>query len=213
VSRCLIFDAAPMPPIIPNSVPSKFAAGTTVKFARILDDFPASQGWAYTIYFNGALNVQQSRSRSADGSFLVTLDSADTSSIAPGIYRFAERVANAGTGEQYDLDGENLTSRSSRILRRLRLALSSPSRKRISRSSKRRSLDRLTADLESYQIAGRQITKIPIEELQQFADAYSRRSRARSIPERSELQLSKFSSMSSRRSTFPPTWVDVTGLE
>src|SRR5262249_59534035 len=98
-----------MAPLIPDVVPEKFAAGTTVKFKRSFGDFPASQGWTYAIYFNGALNTfNKTGAAQPDGGFLVTLDPTDTASVNPGIYRYADRVTNAGTGENYDLDGEHL---------------------------------------------------------------------------------------------------------
>jgi hypothetical protein len=209
-----MFDAAPMPPIIPNSVPSKFAAGSTVKFARILDDFPASQGWAYTIYFNGALNVfSKAGVAQADGSFLVTITPADTSSIAPGIYRFAERVVNAGTGEAYDLDGENLTVTIEANLATAPAGAFLTWAEKTIVAIEALLSGRVTADLESYQIAGRQITKIPFEQLQKIRGRLLAQIARAQYPGTLGTPTFKIEFGVEQETAFPPTWVDVTGLE
>lgn len=86
-----------MPPIIPDSVPRHFAQGTTVKFTRSLDDFAPSDGWTYAIYFNGLTQKFSKAGVTYDPSvFLVELLPADTQSLPPGPYRYAERLTNPG---------------------------------------------------------------------------------------------------------------------
>jgi hypothetical protein len=87
-----------VPPIIPDKVPDHFPAGTTVKFTRTLDDFPSSDGWSYTIYLNG---LTQNFSKAAvplnPSAFLVEFLPADTASLTPGAYRYAERLTKPAT--------------------------------------------------------------------------------------------------------------------
>jgi hypothetical protein len=91
---CRIFQS--VPPIIPDYVPDHFPAGTTVKYTRTLDDFPPSDGWAYTIYLNG---LTQTFSKAAvpqnPTTYLVEFVPSDTASLTPGAYRYAERLTRA----------------------------------------------------------------------------------------------------------------------
>lgn len=87
-----------MPPIIPDSVPLHFAAGTTVKFTRSLPDFAPSDGWGYTLYLNGLTQKFNKAAAAQDtATFLVELEPADTAGLNPGPYRYAERLTNPGT--------------------------------------------------------------------------------------------------------------------
>jgi hypothetical protein len=201
-----------MPPIIPDYVPRVIVAGTTVKFTRLLADFPPGAGWTYTIYFNGANNVfNKAGVAQADGSFLVTIAPADTASLTPGAYRYAERVTNGF--EVYDMVGDELVvqiepnlatapagaflTHAERTLGILEAALSG----------------RLTADLESYQIAGRQVSKIPIKQLRELRGWYAAEvARAQNPGTLGTPTFQVQFDVESERE-YPPTWVDVTGLE
>lgn len=87
-----------MPAIIPDSVPSHFPAGTTVKFTRSLDDYDSADGWSYTIYLNG-LTTKFSKAAAVqeDGQFLIEMLPTDTEPLPPGPYRYCERLTNPGT--------------------------------------------------------------------------------------------------------------------
>ena len=50
---------------IPDDVPVVFRAGETVKFRREFNDYPAGEGWVYTIYFNGASAIFNSQALAA----------------------------------------------------------------------------------------------------------------------------------------------------
>jgi hypothetical protein len=99
-----------MPPITTDRVPSHFPAGTTVQYSRSLDNFLPSDGWTYTIYLNG-LTVKFNKAATVqdDNSFLVTFLPSDTESLAPGPYRYAERLSKPATVftlTQVAVDGE-----------------------------------------------------------------------------------------------------------
>jgi hypothetical protein len=87
-----------VPPIIPDSVPSHFPAGTTVRFTRSLDDYSSADGWTYTIYLNGLTQkFNKAASVQNDGQFLIELLPTDTEPLSPGPYRYCERLSNPGT--------------------------------------------------------------------------------------------------------------------
>jgi hypothetical protein len=108
-----------MPPIIPDYVPLHFAQGTTVKFTRSLDDFAPSDGWTYKLYLNGLTQKFSKAGVTYDPSvFLVELLSSETAGLAPGPYRYAERLVNPGptlvlTGVEVLAGGQALYSFSS----------------------------------------------------------------------------------------------------
>jgi hypothetical protein len=201
-----------MPPVISDYVPRVIVAGTTVKFTRQLADFPPGAGWTYTIYFNGATSTfNKVAVAQADGSFLLTIDPSDTANLPPGAYRYAERVTNGS--EVYDLVGDELVvqiepnlatapagaflTHAEKTLQVIEAALSG----------------RLTADLESYQIAGRAVTKIPIRELRELRGWYAAEvSRAQNPGTLGTPTFQVQFDVESERE-YPPTWVDVTGLE
>jgi hypothetical protein len=86
-----------MPPIVPDYVPRHFAQGTTVKFTRSLDDFAPSDGWIYTLYLNGLTQKFNKAAAQFDtATFLIELLPTDTAALAPGPYRYAERLSNPG---------------------------------------------------------------------------------------------------------------------
>ena len=201
-----------MPPVIPDYVPRVIVAGTTVKFTRQLADFPPGAGWTYTIYFNGATSTfNKAATAQADGSFLVTIDPSDTANLPPGAYRYAERVTNGP--DVYDLVGDELVvqiepnlatapagaflTHSEKTLQVIEAALSG----------------RLTADLESYQIAGRAVTKIPIKELRELRGWYAAEVARAQNPGTLGTPTFQVQFDVEEEREYPPTWVDVTGLE
>jgi hypothetical protein len=87
-----------MPPIIRDRVPTHFAAGTTVRFTRSLDNFLPSDGWSYKLYLNGLTQkFNKAAAVQTPDSFLIELLASDTEALAPGPYRYCERLTNPGT--------------------------------------------------------------------------------------------------------------------
>jgi hypothetical protein len=185
-----------------------FTAGETVKFRRALDDFQPPD-WAYKIYFNGASNIfNKAGTIDSTNAFLITLTPTDLA-VAAGIYRYIERVNNSGTGEVYTV-GEGV------VQIELDLATASAGatltfwEKTLSVVEAALS-GRLTSDIQSYQIAGRAVNKIPIKELLQIRGIARANVWKAGNPGRiSEPVLVDF--VDESNDAFPPTWVDVTGL-
>lgn len=150
-----------------TAFPSSLTAGTSLRFQRSYSSYPASSGWTYNFYLAGASVLTVAGVASA-ADFIITLAPSDTAGFAPGTYRYTEIVskdsvkvemgrgilviemnlatATAGTAQTHE----------EKTLSIIEAALSG----------------RLTKDIESYQIAGRAVSKIPIAELMKLRGTY-----------------------------------------
>lgn len=142
-------------------LPESLPAGTTVIYRRSLSDYPAGDGWTFTLYLAGA-NVL-SKTAAPDGDdFVVTIAAADTATaLAPGLYRWVERVSNVA-GEVYEVAAGVVT-----VEPNLATATAGSQQEWVERAIvvlRAHIEGRLTAGMESYQIAGRAVSKIPARE-------------------------------------------------
>ena len=143
------------------NLPDQFAAGTTVCYRRRLVDYPASAGWTLRLHLAGASVL--AKTAVADGDdFVVTIAAADTAGgFAPGFYKWVERVSNTG-GEVYEVATGSVT-----VLPNLAEATEGSEQEWIERAvvALRAHIEgRLPAGMESYQIAGRVVAKMPVKE-------------------------------------------------
>lgn len=72
--------------------PTEFAAGDSVTWKKVFDAYPASAGWALTYYFSGANPFILPATTEGDG-FSVTIGASASAQKAPGLYKYAARVA------------------------------------------------------------------------------------------------------------------------
>lgn len=146
-----------------TALPSTIASGTTVIYRRALSEYPADAGWTLTLYIRG-LNVL-TKPASADGAtHVVTLAATDTDDLAAGLYTWVERVSKAG--EVYDVASGSLT-----VTPNVATATAGqlqPFEERALAVCRARLENRLTADQEQFQIYGRAVTRIPVEQLLQL---------------------------------------------
>ncbi len=143
------------------NLPDQFAAGTTVCYRRRLTDFPASAGWTLRVHLAGASVL--AKTAAADGDdFLIAIEATDTEGgFVAGLYKWVERVSNAG-GEVYEVGRGSVT-----VLPNLAEASEGSEQEWIERAIAmlRAHIEgRLPAGMESYQIAGRVVAKMPIKE-------------------------------------------------
>lgn len=201
-----------MAPPLQDQVPDTIRAGETVKFRRWFNDYPPADGWIYTIYFNGATAVFNSQAVTDPddaSAYLVTLTPAATE-ILPGIYRYIERVALASTGEVYTPD-EGV------VLVEPDLA-TAPAGATLSFAEKTLSViegalsGRLTSDMQSYQIGGRAIVKIPAKELMQMRGYFASMVWRQANPGKIGAPIYTEFLDETNDANYPSTWVDVTGL-
>lgn len=169
-----------MPPVtIPTVEPTVITAGESWRWDRLITDYPNSAGWLPEYYFQGPgrLKIKQS---GGDTGTSVTVDSlnsanyqiavtaAGTAALAAGVYRWKLFVVKGA--EKYFIDegvvevqpnfetanAGDLQNFFEKQLTVIEAALSG----------------RLTADMQSYQIAGRAVVKIPIKELHALHGLY-----------------------------------------
>jgi hypothetical protein len=200
-----------MPQLIPDEVPTIIVAGTTVKFHRSFDDFQASDGWAYTFYANGALNVfNKAATTNPDGnSFDIVLDASLTASVAAGRYTVDE-VLIKGSEEfhptrdlqQLLIEGNVRTASAGAYISHIERTLA------IIEAAIE---NKLTGDMLSYQIAGRSVVKIQPKELFQFRGYYRAKLWRMQNPGRLGAPVLVTFQNEPEDPVFPPTWVDVTG--
>lgn len=148
-------------------MPATISSGTTVTYRRSLPDYPANQGWQLTVYLAGKsiLNV----AAVANGpDHDVTLTATQTAALAAGVYTWVERVVK-GT-EKYDVaravvtvladlaaaTAGSLQSFEEKTLAVLEAAISG----------------QLTDRVRSYQIFGRAVEKIPMDELRSLRNEF-----------------------------------------
>ncbi len=141
-----------------SALPESFASGTTVRYRRRLSDYPASDGWTLKLHLAGAsvLSVEAS----ADGDdFLVAIPA--TASLSAGLYKWVERVSNV-EGDVFEVASGVVT-----ILPNLAEATDGSEQEWLERAIaalKSHIEGRLPAGMESYQIAGRVVAKMPVKE-------------------------------------------------
>lgn len=201
-----------MPPIVPDSVPDHFPAGTTVKFTRSLNDFLPSDGWSYTIYLNGLTQKFNKAATVTDNIFQIEFVPTDTANLNPGPFRYAERLTNSVTGEVYDITGDELVINVEPNVGSAAAGVFNTWEERTLVIVEAALSGRLTSDIETYQIAGRSVSKIRISELRtirgQLRAAIWRQNNPGQlgVPHRVAFTLEPESP------DYPSTWQDVTGL-
>jgi hypothetical protein len=204
--------------IIPDVVPDHFPAGTTVKFTRSLDDFPPSEGWGYTIYLNGLTQKFNKAATVVNGIFQIKFIPADTASLNPGPFRYAERLVNDGSvdaslsGDTYDITGDELV-----IVIEPNVASATAG---VFNTWEERSLavveaaisGRLTSDIQAYQIAGRSVSKIPIAELRTIRGELRAAIWRQNNPGQLGVPHRVAFALEEESPDYPPTWQDIAGL-
>jgi len=145
-----------------TAIPVKIVAGTTVKYTRTESDYPAPT-WTLTLYLSGASAT--SFIAAANGTdHDVTITSTLSAAILPGNYKWEERVTDGtdvyavASGIVYfEANMASATAGSGQTYEEKTLAI----------------IDgilsgRITKDQESYQIAGRAVSRIPFAELKRM---------------------------------------------
>lgn len=143
-----------------TALPESFAAGTTVSYLKTLPGYPNSL-WTLTLYLAGAKTASFLATNEGSG-FRVTLPADITAELAAGAYTWTERIEMGGptrldvaTGivvvqaNIADATDGSFQSWAEKTLPIVELAIAG----------------RLPTGMESYQIAGRAVSKIPIADL------------------------------------------------
>jgi hypothetical protein len=154
-----------------TELPAEFAAGTTVIYHRTLTDYPASE-YTMTLYLAGA-NVLEVAAVADGDLHVITIDPALTEiDFSPGHYLWAERVDD-GSGNIYEVASGRV-----KITPNLAEAGEGDFQEWVEEAVtllKAHIKGRLPAGLESYSIAGRAVSKIPITDALKLLDALEAR--------------------------------------
>lgn len=156
-----------MAPTIPRGEPTSAVAGDTWLWSVAYADFPSSEGWTLSYAFRGAgsLDTEASEVVAGTGDVTVTIPATRTADLTPGTYywtctatgsgSYAGRKHTAATGVlevernlALTAEGDALTWEE-RTLPVVEAALTG----------------KLTDDMASYMIGGRQVVTIPVPEL------------------------------------------------
>jgi len=151
-----------------NTEPISIIPGDTVKWTRTLADYPASAGWALSYELLNAMHRYEIPATADGKAFRVVVSAQTTQSYAPGAYDWRARVTNAD--EVYTVASGRLT-----------VAPSFGAAGDV-RSHARRTLDAIEAVLEGratsataeYEINGRRLKYIPLNELHAMRTKYQR---------------------------------------
>lgn len=159
-----------LPPIVPTSEPEVARAGDTWKWTKSFADYPVSEGWALSYSIRGASVLVDAdvtiQANAADWS--VSVAAAKTAVLLPGTYRWAAFVSKAG--ERYTADEGILVVEANLSTAAAGDALSHA--EKVLSIIEAAIAGRLTADLESYQLNGKAVVKIPILELKRLRKHY-----------------------------------------
>jgi hypothetical protein len=202
-----------MPPIIPDVVPDHFPAGTTVKFTRTLDDFSPADGWTYAIYLNGLTQKFNKAATVLNNVFQIAFLPADTAALNPGPYRYAERLTNSVTGDVYDITGDELVINIEPNVASSAAGVFNTWEERTLAVVEAAISGQLTAGMQAYQIAGRSVSKIPIQELRQIRGELKAALWRQNNPGQLGVPYRVTFALENESPDYPPTWQDVTGLE
>lgn len=160
-----------MAPVVPSTEPTVFTAGDTVKWTKAFADYPPSESWTLTYYFRGVSALDKAATGApTDAVYSVTLAAADTAILKAGRYSWVAIVTKAG--ERYvagrgvltvladvaTADAGDLQTHAEKMLALIEQEL-------YNRVSNQRSI-------ETYQIDGRAISKIPIGDLKRLRGQY-----------------------------------------
>ena len=193
---------------LPDQLPKVFSAGETVRFRRYVPEYIPAEGWSYALHLNGALATLHKGGVADGDGYLVTILPAD--SLPAGEYRFLERVSNATTGEAHNVG-------SGVVKVELDLALAAPGAcishaERVLAIIEAQIEGKLSDDLASYSIAGRIVSKIPIDELKKLRAQYRAEVFRLYNPGKLAPSIEIVFNPLEDTHDLPPTWVDITGI-
>lgn len=154
-------------------MPGQFAAGTTLEYSKSLSDYPGSDGWSVKLFLAGVaapISVDGAWNGSA---WAFVIPATTTAPLVPGLYRWFERATKAGVVK--DADAGQVTV-SINVATAGAGALLSEDERQLTLINAAIE-GRIPSGLESYQIAGRALSKIPLKDLYEVRDRIESRIR------------------------------------
>ena len=180
-----------MAPTTPTGPPRQVVAGDSWRWkVADLSDYPQSEGWALKYELAGVsttLSITPVWQTSGDdaSSWLATVTTTETAALDAGTYTLISRVEGSGDYDGYDYTVDVETGEQIRSGYNHWLVTVTPDPRTAGagdfQSHEERTLavltaaieGRLTRDMESYSIAGRSISKIPVRDLTSLRSQYT----------------------------------------
>lgn len=157
-----------MAPVVPLGVPAELTAGDTLKFQVTYATYPVSEGWTLSFVLAGAgvlRSVSTEITNDGGVTWIVTIPASRTATLTKGSYSWFAFMTGSGTyvGVRQQIDQGRIT-----VLQDPALAapgdLQAQCEKDLAAVQAVKS-GRITDDIQSYVIGGRQVTAIPFTEL------------------------------------------------
>jgi len=156
-----------MAPTVPWGVPASARAGDTWLWKVTFPDYPSSEGWTpkYAIRGKSALTWQAAWATESGGEWTITIPAASTGTLGAGAYEWAAIVTGSATyaGREHTVETGRIE-----VLPDLEAAVQGdrqPWAEKTLAVIEAVLSGRVTSDISGYTIGGRQVIKMPIDEL------------------------------------------------
>jgi hypothetical protein len=155
---------------VPSVEPEVAQAGLTWAWTKSLAEFPPSESWTLVYHFRGASALDvTATSTPSDPHYTVTVPATSTAALTAGRYRWSAWAGKSG--EYYEaaygvlvVEPNHATAAAGALQTHAEQTLA---------VIEAALAGRLTSDLESYTIAGRSVSKIPVLDLAQLRGIYA----------------------------------------
>lgn len=167
---------------IPDTEPTEFTAGDSWQWDKVLSDYPPSDGWQLTYLFRGAKDYDAAwnddvKAASGDESYEIRIPKTDTD-LTAGTYRLIGYVEN-DTERHIVHDDDAVT-----VWANPTTAVGQGTHAERSLAIIEAAIEgRLTDDEEEWEINGRSVKAIPIDELYRLRNHYRQEVHAERNPE------------------------------
>lgn len=147
-----------------TAMPERFAAGTTLNYSRTYPDYAPGDGWSIKLYLAGPSASSNVQATPSGGFWLFAVDAVSTGALVPGIYRWLERATKGS--EVVDVNS-GLVTVSVNIAQATAGQLLSWEEQTLP-LVEAAIAKRIPSGMESYQIAGRALSMMPLKELEMW---------------------------------------------
>ncbi len=158
----------------PTIEPYELIAGDTLKFDKTVVDYTPGNGWSLTYSFRSNTGTGfdiSATGNNAAGNYSVTVAASTTAGYTAGVYAWQAYVTKSG--ERYLVDSGKLVIKANLNALATSATTDQRTHARVMVETIRSVLEgRAGSDVESYNIGGRSINKIPITELADLLQRY-----------------------------------------
>lgn len=162
----------------PTIEPYELIAGDTLRFDKTVVDYTPADGWSLSYSFRSKTGTGFNISASSNANdYSITVAASTTANYTAGTYAWQAYVTKSG--ERYMVDSGKLTIKANLNALATSATTDQRTHTRVMVEAIRSVLEgRATSDMESYNIGGRSVNKIPINELADLLQRYEDRLKA-----------------------------------